>query len=138
MSKESVTYGDAPTPIAINRIKFDINKINDSKTILKNEGLFFNFGTNTDQISTYYKMLIIGPKDTPYEDGFYLFSCQFPDQYPFFPMRVKICTQGGGVRIHPNLYTCGKCCFSFLGTWSGPPWTACQNPTSVGSSIDAQ
>ena len=45
---------------------------------------------------------------------------QFPDNYPYYPMTMKIGTQGGGIRKHPNLYTGGKCCFSFLGIWQGP------------------
>ena len=129
------TYKDNPTPIAINRINFDIKQIEDSKDTLSIEGLYFNFDNESGDISTKYKMLIIGPADSPYEGGFYLFNSQFPDQYPFHPMTMKTCTQGGGVRKHPNLYTCGKCCFSFLGTWSGPPWTACQNPKTVAASI---
>ena len=32
---------------------------------------------------------------------------------------MQTLTQGEGVRKHPNLYICGKCCFSFLGTWQG-------------------
>ena len=80
-------------------------------------------------------MLVIGPDDSPYIGGFYLFESQFPDQYPFLPMKMTSITQGGNIRKHPNLYRCGKCCFSFLGTWTGPPWTACQNPTTVGISM---
>ena len=80
-------------------------------------------------------MLIVGPDDTPYSGGFYFFKAQFPDQYPFLPMKMKTMTQGENIRKHPNLYTSGKCCFSFLGTWPGPPWTACQNPYTVGMSM---
>merc|ERR1711991_971857 len=54
---------------------------------------------------------------------------------PYFPMTMKTRTQGGSIRKHPNLYVNGKCCFSFLGTWSGPPWTACQNPQTVAISM---
>ena len=50
-------------------------------------------------------------------------------------MTMKTRTQGGSIRKHPNLYVNGKCCFSFLGTWSGPPWTACQNPETVAISM---
>tara|TARA_B100001093_G_scaffold516076_1_gene593984 strand:- start:2275 stop:3195 length:921 start_codon:yes stop_codon:yes gene_type:complete len=128
------TYNNNPTPIAVNRMNFDIKNIQESKETLGLEGLYFSF-SDGDQISTRYKMLIVGPEDSPYHNGFYFFDAQFPDQYPFHPMTMKSRTQGGGVRKHPNLYTCGKCCFSFLGTWAGPPWTACQNPKTVAASI---
>merc|ERR1712072_1374950 len=49
------------------------------------------------------------------------------DQYPFFPPHVLAKTQGENTRFHPNYYVNGKCCLSILGTWSGPPWTSCQN-----------
>ena len=81
-------------------------------------------------ISTHYYQLLMGLKNSPYECGFYVFKGQFPDNYPFKPMTMKSLTQGGNVRKHPNFYVCGKCCFSFLGTWSGPPWTPCQNSKS--------
>tara|TARA_B110000908_G_C10190738_1_gene420346 strand:+ start:35 stop:808 length:774 start_codon:yes stop_codon:yes gene_type:complete len=79
--------------------------------------------------------LLVGPQDTPYAGGFYLFNGMFPDEYPFYPMKMTSLTQGGGIRKHPNLYTNGKCCFSFLGTWAGPAWTACQNPVTVAISM---
>tara|TARA_Y100000991_G_scaffold214848_1_gene203581 strand:+ start:2079 stop:3131 length:1053 start_codon:yes stop_codon:yes gene_type:complete len=128
------TYTNNPINKAIGRILFDIKDIENNKESLKDEGLYFNFNVN-DKINTNYTMLIIGPEDSPYVGGYYYFNCIFPDNYPFYPMKIYSKTQGGGIRKHPNLYVCGKCCFSFLGTWSGPPWTACLNPIKVGISI---
>ena len=68
------------------------------------------------------KTLIIGPKDTPYENGFYFFNIQFTDNYPFSPPKVKFHTLNKAVRFNPNYYNCGKVCLSMLGTWSGPGW----------------
>ena len=137
MSK--ATYKNNPNNIAINRINHDILKLSseESKKISDSEHIYFKFYNDDDQtkFDTVYYQLIIGPENTPYEGGFYFFKAQFPDQYPFFPMKMKTLTQGANVRKHPNLYKCGKCCFSFLGTWSGPPWTACQNPNSVAFSM---
>ena len=66
------------------------------------------------------KALIIGPKDTPYENGCYIFDIFIPDQYPNIPPKVNLQTTGGGsVRFNPNLYNSGKVCLSLLGTWSG-------------------
>ena len=83
------------------------------------------------------KALIIGPKNTPYENGFYLFNITFPDDYPFNPPKVKFLTYEYGVRFNPNLYTNGKVCLSILGTWSGPGWTTCLNLNTVLLSIQS-
>ena len=134
MSSATNIYTDNPSPIAIGRIKFDISQIRNDKEVIANEGLYYHFNTDNN-ISTHYNQLIIGPEDSPYHGGFYLFKAQFPNNYPFKPMTMKTLTQGEKVRKHPNLYVCGKCCFSFLGTWQGPPWTPCNNPRSVGVSM---
>ena len=100
------------------------------------EGIYFHFPRDEGKnISTHYYQLLMGPENSPYEYGFYIFKGQFPDNYPFKPMTMKSLTQGGNVRKHPNFYVCGKCCFSFLGTWSGPPWTPCQNSKNVAMSM---
>jgi ubiquitin-protein ligase len=72
---------------------------------------------------TCFKFLIIGPADTPYENGFFIFDMKLPLDYPSHPPQVNIMTTNGGqVRFNPNLYACGKVCLSLLGTWSGEPW----------------
>lgn len=130
------TFNNTPNNRGISRIMYDCKNIEKNKDNLNNqEGLYFKFNIDEGVFSTKYKMLIIGPEDSPYVGGFYLFESQFPDQYPYRPMTMVSITQGGNIRKHPNLYRCGKCCFSFLGTWTGPPWTACQNPTTVGISM---
>lgn len=74
---------------------------------------------NIDNIQN-IKALIIGPKDTPYENGCYIFDIYIPSSYPNDPPLVNLQTTGGGkVRFNPNLYNCGKVCLSLLGTWSG-------------------
>jgi ubiquitin-protein ligase len=72
---------------------------------------------------TYSKFLIIGPSDTPYEGGFFLFDMKLPTDYPETSPSVTFLTTGGGtVRFNPNLYNSGKVCLSLLGTWSGERW----------------
>ena len=66
------------------------------------------------------KALITGPKDTPYENGCYIFDIYIPSNYPLVPPKVNLQTTGyGKVRFNPNLYNCGKVCLSLLGTWKG-------------------
>jgi ubiquitin-protein ligase len=66
--------------------------------------------------------LSLGPEDTPYANGCFLFDIWVSD-YPKTAPKVKFLTTGQGrVRFNPNLYNCGKVCLSLLGTWSGPGW----------------
>jgi ubiquitin-protein ligase len=75
--------------------------------------------------------LVIGPKDTPYEHGFYLFEFNFPETYPFNPPKVKFHTYDGFTRFNPNLYINGNVCLSILNTWEGEKWSACQSIRSI-------
>ena len=77
------------------------------------------------------EILIIGPKDTPYENGFYLFEISYPINYPYSPPVVKYFTNDGITRFNPNLYKCGKVCLSILNTWRGDQWSSCQTISSV-------
>ena len=78
-----------------------------------------------------FKFLIIGPKDTPYENGCYFFDMDLPVDYPNKCPNVLFLTTGKGtVRFNPNLYNNGKVCLSLLGTWSGKGGEV-WNPTST-------
>jgi len=77
------------------------------------------------------KALIIGPSDTPYENGFYLFDFTFPQNYPHSPPVVSFCTNDGETRFNPNLYKNKKVCISILNTWQGEQWTGCQTISSI-------
>ena len=75
--------------------------------------------------------LLIGPSDTCYQDGMYLFSFNFPSDYPYCPPVVKFHTHDGVTRFHPNLYRNGKVCLSLLNTWKGEQWTSTQTIRSI-------
>lgn len=77
------------------------------------------------------KALIIGPSETPYENGYYLFDFEYPANYPHSPPEVKYRTNDGNTRFNPNLYTQGKVCLSILNTWQGDQWTGCQTISST-------
>ena len=79
--------------------------------------------------------VIIGPKDTIYEGGYYLFVFKFPHDYPHTPPTVTFKTSDSCTRFHPNLYISGKVCLSILNTWDGEPWTGCQTISSILLSI---
>ena len=87
--------------------------------------------------------IIIGPKDTPFENGILYFIIDFPTNYPFSPPRVQYYSTSR-YRIHPNLYVgksqdnfLGKVCLSILNTWSGPKWTTVMHIGSVMISIQS-
>jgi|TARA_B110000114_G_scaffold57080_1_gene60609 ubiquitin-conjugating enzyme E2 Z len=75
--------------------------------------------------------LIIGPNDTPYSYGNYIFEFNFSEEYPFKPPKVTFKSNDGKTRFNPNLYRNGKVCLSILNTWSGDQWSACQTIRSV-------
>lgn len=112
------------------RVQKDI--LNYKKSDLDKNGIYCIF--NDSNIMN-VKVMIIGPKDTPYQYGFYLFDLDFPKQYPFEPPHVKFITYGKQIRFNPNLYINGKVCLSILGTWSGPGWTSCCSLNTVLLSI---
>ena len=99
---------------------------------LEAEGIFCSF--NEDDLFD-VKAMVVGPKDTPYEDGFYFFRLTFPKNYPFAPPKAVFETRhntgGAKLRFNPNLYANGKVCVSILGTWSGPQWEPCQSLYSI-------
>jgi len=68
------------------------------------------------------KVLIIGPADTPYENGAFIFDLFLPVDFPAKPPKMRMLTTGVGYRFNPNLYTDGYVCLSLLGTWQGPGW----------------
>ena len=75
--------------------------------------------------------MIIGPKDTPYENGYYFFQFIYPDNYPFSPPKVIFKTGDGKTRFNPNLYINGYVCLSLLNTWPGEKWSSCQSLRSI-------
>ena len=111
---------------AIKRIiNIDIKRLNENS--LESHGIYIIF----DEFNILNaKALIIGPKDTLYENAFLFFEITFPNNYPYSPPNFKYIAQNN-VRIHPNIYVNGKVCLSILGTWAGPSWTCAMDITNV-------
>ena len=118
--------------LAQKRIAKDIKNYYESD--INSVGIYCHIDESNIQ---HIKALIIGPADTPYENGFYFFNIDFPNDYPFSPPKVKFLTYEAGIRFNPNLYTNGKVCLSILGTWSGPGWTTCLNLNTILLSIQS-
>eukprot|EP00794_Sanderia_malayensis_P009375 gene9375-10362_t len=77
-----------------------------------------------------FSVLIHGPKDTPYEDGLFIFDLQLPDDYPKSPPKVSYLSQCSQ-RLNPNLYEDGTVCVSLLGTWNGKGTETWTNKSSI-------
>lgn len=122
---------------AIKRIlSKDIKELH--KLELEKSGIHIEFN---EQNMLEAKAIIIGPKDTPYENGILFFKIKFPLNYPYSPPIIKYYSYSK-IRIHPNLYVGvpsenfeGKVCLSIINTWSGPKWTTIMHIGSVLLSI---
>ena len=87
------------------------------KIILKNKDIFDNDPIDgvsineIDEINPYiWNIIIIGPKDTPYEGGLFYATIKFPNNYPLYPPEFKFINPP----YHPNIYDDGKVCISIL------------------------
>lgn len=66
------------------------------------------------------RVLIIGPRETPYELAPFLIDFYFGDDFPTKPPKAYFHSWTNGVgRVNPNLYEDGNICLSLLGTWPG-------------------
>jgi ubiquitin-protein ligase len=91
----------------------NLKKINDSE-----------FCVSIDDLGV-IKAYILAPVGSIYENTFIKVKITLTDNYPFEPPKVIFEHYNQlGVRMHPNLYDCGRVCLSILGTFRGDPWTS--------------
>ncbi|EDQ31304.1 ubiquitin-protein ligase [Enterocytozoon bieneusi H348] len=85
--------------------------LNDYKRITnsKNEQYEFSVGLINDNIYT-WEVIIIGPQDTPFENGIYKAEMIFPINYPEAPPTFRFITK----MWHPNIDKNGNVCISIL------------------------
>lgn len=131
--KRSLANDPGQDKKSVKRIKKDIDSINKNVSLRTQERIHCIFNENDIHD---VKALIIGPKDTPYEGGYFFFTLRFSANYPYQPPTGKMLTLGPSVRFNPNLYECGKICVSTLNTW-GKTWTICMSMTTVLCSIQS-
>jgi len=110
----------------LKRLVSDVKNI--KKDSLESEGIFY-IHDDEDMLKGY--AMIIGPDNTPYFGGYYLFEFSFPTNYPFSPPSLTYETNNGNIRFHPNLYINGKVCLSILNTWEGEKWSSIQTIRSI-------
>ena len=71
--------------------------------------------------------MIIGPTDTPFEDGTFRLVMHFEEQYPNKPPGVKFISQ----MFHPNVYGTGELCLDILQNRWSPTYDVAAILTSI-------
>jgi ubiquitin-conjugating enzyme E2 A len=82
--------------------------------------------TATDT-ATLRNAVIIGPADTPFEDGTFRLVMTFEEQYPNKPPSVKFISQ----MFHPNVYATGELCLDILQNRWSPTYDVAAVLTSI-------
>jgi ubiquitin-protein ligase len=117
----------------ITRIKDELNDL--FKNNLDDNNIYYELDNDNIDI---LKVMMIGTKGTPYENGFFFFTIRYPDNYPSVPMIIWYYTTHSKMRFNPNLYNNGKICLSIINTWGSQfNWTPNMNTRSVLLSIQA-
>ena len=106
-------------------INKDLRSINENN--LNEKGIYIEFNEENMLQAT---AMVIGPKDTIYENCILFFDIEFTSQYPFEPPIIKYHSTNN-IRIHPNIYVNGKICLSILNTWTGPKWSSIYDISSI-------
>ena len=89
--------------MAIRRIQKDLHEI--SKDCPTN----CSAGPENEDLMR-WKATLIGPSETPYENGIFTLTINFPSDYPFKPPTVVFITKV----YHPNINSAGGICLDIL------------------------
>lgn len=79
-----------------------------------------------------WNAVIIGPSDTPFEDGTFKLRMTFDEQYPNKPPTVKFLSK----MFHPNVYASGDLCLDILQNRWSPTYDVASILTSVQSLLN--
>ena len=111
----------------LKRVISDISEI--MKHPLHDHGIYYEHDEKNMLMG--YVLIIPQNEGTPYQFGNYLFTIEYPTNYPYSPPKMTYLTNNGNTRFHPNLYRNGKVCLSLLNTWKGEQWTSCNTLSSI-------
>ncbi|KAK3637668.1 Ubiquitin-conjugating enzyme E2 2 [Elasticomyces elasticus] len=84
-----------------------------------------------DNVMT-WNAVIIGPSDTPFEDGTFRLVMHFEEQYPNKPPGVKFIS----AMFHPNVYGSGELCLDILQNRWSPTYDVAAILTSIQSLLN--
>ncbi|KAL1484321.1 hypothetical protein MTO96_050056 [Rhipicephalus appendiculatus] len=130
-SKRAVVTPTKEVPPACQlRIKRDIAELNADPP----PGIFIAPEEND---VTKVNAIVMGPKGTPLEGGFFHLHVEFTDRYPLEPPKVRfLTTDAGRVRFNEHIYSGGSICLSTLNT-HGSSWSPAQSLSSLLISIQS-
>lgn len=86
----------------------------------------------TTSVFFFRNAVIIGPSDTPFEDGTFRLLLLFDEQYPNKPPQVKFISE----MFHPNVYASGELCLDILQNRWSPTYDVSSILTSVQSLLN--
>lgn len=84
-----------------------------------------------DNVMT-WNAVIIGPADTPFEDGTFRLTLEFDEQYPNKPPSVRFVSE----MFHPNVYATGELCLDILQNRWSPTYDVAAILTSIQSLLN--
>ena len=87
----------------------------------------YDLGAKWAHIHERRNAVIIGPADTPFEDGTFRLVMHFEEQYPNKPPGVKFISQ----MFHPNVYGTGELCLDILQNRWSPTYDVAAILTSI-------
>jgi ubiquitin-protein ligase len=114
------------TITAMKRILSDVKSIIEHP--LEDNGIYYKHDEE-NMLRGY--CLFIPTETSPYQYGNYMFTIDFPENYPYSPPVMKFFTNNGYTRFHPNFYKNGKVCLDILNSWRGEEWTSCNTLSSI-------
>jgi len=77
---------------------------------LKNEPVAGIEATPDESNARYFHVVVIGPKDSPYEGGTFKLELFLPEEYPMSAPKVRFMTK----IYHPNIDKLGRICLDIL------------------------
>lgn len=89
-------------------------------------------GAPSDDNIMVWNALILGPQDTPFEDGTFKLKLVFTEEYPNRPPSVKFISD----MFHPNVYADGSICIDILQNRWSPTYDVSSILTSIQSLLD--
>lgn len=92
----------------------------------------YNLGNHCANVHVSRNAVIIGPADTPFEDGTFRLVMQFEEAYPNKPPGVKFVSQ----MFPPNVYGTGELCLDILQNRWSPTYDVAAILTSIQSLLN--
>lgn len=100
---------------------------------LKKESYTFFSAEPKDEDNLFkWNATLIGPNDTPYENGVFFLNIVFPEDYPFKPPKINFTTK----IYHPNINDNGGICLDILKDQWSPALTISKALISICSLLN--